>query len=28
LRDTLDKLENKEPKIFNEYITENKTIVI
>jgi hypothetical protein len=28
LRDTLEKLENKEPKIFNEYITENKTIVI
>jgi len=28
LRDTLEKLENKEPKIYNEYITENKTIVI
>ena len=28
LRDTLEKLENKEPKIFNEYITENKTTVI
>ncbi len=28
LRDTLEKLENKESKIFNEYITENKTIVI
>jgi hypothetical protein len=28
LRDTLEKLENKEPKIYDEYITENKTIVI
>jgi hypothetical protein len=28
LRDTLEKLENKEPKIYNEYITENKKIVI
>ena len=28
LRDTLEKLENKEPKIYNEYITEDKTIVI
>jgi hypothetical protein len=28
LRDTLEKLENTEPKIYNEYITKNKTIVI
>ena len=28
LRDTLSKLENTEPKIYNEYITKNKTIVI
>ena len=28
LRDTLENLENKEPKIFNEYITEDKKIVI
>ena len=28
LRDTLEKLENKEPKIYDEYITEDKTIVI
>jgi hypothetical protein len=28
LRDTLEKLENKEPKIYDEYITENKTTVI
>ena len=28
LRDTLEKLKNKEPKIFNEYITEDKKIVI
>ena len=28
LRDTLSKLENTEPKIYNEYITKDKTIVI
>ena len=28
LRDTLKKLENTEPKIYNEYITKDKTIVI
>jgi len=28
LRDTLEKLENKEPKIYDEYITENKKIVV
>jgi hypothetical protein len=28
LRDTLEKLENKEPKIYNEYITEDKKIVV
>ena len=28
LRDSLEKLENKEPKIYDEYITEDKTIVI
>ena len=28
LRDTLEKLENKEPKIYDEYITEDKTIII
>lgn len=28
LRDTLDKLENTEPKIYNEYLTKIKTIVI
>lgn len=28
IRDTLDKLENTEPKIYNEYLTKIKTIVI
>ena len=28
LRDTLEKLENKEPKIYDEYITEDKKIVV
>jgi len=28
LRDTLEKLENNEPKIYDEYITENKKIVV
>ncbi len=28
LRDTLEKLENNEPKVYDEYITTNKKIVI
>jgi len=28
LRDTLEKLENKEPKIYDEYITKCKKIVV
>jgi hypothetical protein len=28
LRDTLEKLKNKEPKIYDEYITVNKKIVL
>jgi len=28
LRDTLEKLENNEPKIYDEYITKNKKIVV